>query len=951
MKITKLIFLWVIVCLGPMLTKAQDNSLKFDGTALPGAFGSGSPTDTTDGNYMSVDLPSVVLPSTIYNSMKGDFTVEFVMKANSANQILSDHANNSPSAPIYSAMFSTYDIPTWPLQQHSDVLNLYLAGNTSNQTDDGTLVFSVNGVQQLQTGSASVIIGDDFCHHIAMTYKLATTTLLIYIDGALVETYVGSLQINEDLLVSLGQEFDYPQIASQFYNGHIDEFRLWSDIRTPVEINQFKSSSLTLPQSNLSYYYDFNQGIASGNNFSTWTSTSFIDNKVVPGFVNSRTNGYLVSSNISGTYGLPKTFNKRGGWTLGQSGSNVDNANFVEKNCPDVCVEIIGGEVTYQKTLFTGSVNNLKTISTVTSGDRIYSVHQNNDVIPGSSPTRRFNEMIVTIKEVDDGSLTSSWKYEFYRGSTKVDAFSKELHVVNDGIYILANTYRLSYDGDNSSYDSTITSILMRIDESNGVVSWIKNKERPFSGIKIDSIPDNIFFNSFSPYFNGGKLSGWILAGSVRLKVNNHYRMLPALLRTDEDGNDMNSKYLEFSILCSTCNLHDKKRFESNWAVDITAQVNHLDYKYAILLESRDNFNGIVGHHPSNIRMSYLFINENLEINKNYFGPVKWWDTKYGKNIASNPRKILYDMDPMGNPSIKIVGQFTNNLKGFIAQFETSTLPIMLYNYNPSVSMEVLETFGLVDIMAYNNNYYALGRDRLFEFDQFLNFNRTSENFNSPIFTSSDFHVFNNYIGNLINIPKTLNGVPPSTGVGLIISDINTQTYRRLTDNLDQTCDLTSNDPGFNILDLKELNTTPVEFIPSLNYPSILLSNSRIDFYSECCKNNMVLDSSVSRGSGGAFVGEDKSKKTIDETNLKQENSNYTIYPNPAKRNVRILNTEGVLKYDKVIIYDISGKKRYENFNLKANASIDLVAFPAGVYVVTIITNDKISQQKLIVTD
>src|SRR5690606_10217878 len=53
---------------------------------------------------------------------------------------------------------------------------------------------------------------------------------------------------------------------SQFYNGDMDEFRIWDVARTQGEIQSNMNSELTGNEVNLLVYYNFNHGISGGNN-------------------------------------------------------------------------------------------------------------------------------------------------------------------------------------------------------------------------------------------------------------------------------------------------------------------------------------------------------------------------------------------------------------------------------------------------------------------------------------------------------------------------------------------------------------------------------------------------------------------------------------------------------------------------------------------------------------
>lgn len=109
-------------------------------------------------------------------------------------------------------------------------------------------------------------INDGVWHHVAATFDGAI--LKIYLDGAL----VGSKSTNFDTMpleFSIGYRGAYN--PSEYFNGDIEEVRVWNVARTQTEINDFKNNRLILPQTGLISYYKFNQGIPNGANLSETT--------------------------------------------------------------------------------------------------------------------------------------------------------------------------------------------------------------------------------------------------------------------------------------------------------------------------------------------------------------------------------------------------------------------------------------------------------------------------------------------------------------------------------------------------------------------------------------------------------------------------------------------------------------------------------------------------------
>jgi gliding motility-associated-like protein len=123
-------------------------------------------------------------------------------------------------------------------------------------------------------------------HHIAATYDGSQTR--IYVDGVLNNTTSAPLSINQNvsaIKVNIGAGLANNSPAYLF-KGELDEIRVWNVARTATQIQQSFNSTLQGNESGLVAYYDFNQGIAGGNNASV---------TAVVNTVNSASNGVLTN--------------------------------------------------------------------------------------------------------------------------------------------------------------------------------------------------------------------------------------------------------------------------------------------------------------------------------------------------------------------------------------------------------------------------------------------------------------------------------------------------------------------------------------------------------------------------------------------------------------------------------------------------------------------------------
>jgi hypothetical protein len=112
--------------------------------------------------------------------------------------------------------------------------------------------------------------GDNQWHHIAVVHDTSTTNITGYIDGVQAVSYSTSVTIQSTDLASIGQEYDAG--PSNYFDGKIDEVRIWSEARTQSEIQNLMHQELDLTNntySNLEAYYNFNN---TGNGLTDQTS-------------------------------------------------------------------------------------------------------------------------------------------------------------------------------------------------------------------------------------------------------------------------------------------------------------------------------------------------------------------------------------------------------------------------------------------------------------------------------------------------------------------------------------------------------------------------------------------------------------------------------------------------------------------------------------------------------
>jgi hypothetical protein len=142
-------------------------------------------------------------------------------------------------------------------------------------------------------------ISENIWHHLAATYD--GTTMKIFVDGVLSgsmsSSSVSGTANTQKILIGARLHFSS---AANFFNGDMDEVRIWNVARTQLEIQTKMNNELNGTETGLVAYYPFNQGVAGGNN----TAISIVTDKTVNALNGTLTNfskNGLSSNFLTGT--------------------------------------------------------------------------------------------------------------------------------------------------------------------------------------------------------------------------------------------------------------------------------------------------------------------------------------------------------------------------------------------------------------------------------------------------------------------------------------------------------------------------------------------------------------------------------------------------------------------------------------------------------------------------
>jgi hypothetical protein len=137
----------------------------------------------------------------------------------------------------------------------------------------GRILFGI-GNPDVTINSISGSLNDAQWHHVAATRVKSTGVIALYIDGVLNQTTTSSN--TSSLTAPTNMRIGGILAGGNFFNSTMDEVRLWNVARTCSQIQSTMNRELVGNESGLVAYYNFNQGVAAGNNTAV---TTLIDNQ------------------------------------------------------------------------------------------------------------------------------------------------------------------------------------------------------------------------------------------------------------------------------------------------------------------------------------------------------------------------------------------------------------------------------------------------------------------------------------------------------------------------------------------------------------------------------------------------------------------------------------------------------------------------------------------------
>lgn len=186
---------------------------------------------------------------------------------------------------------------------------------TGVQNDFGTallgskLAFGIGNPDKTIVSTSNVNTGN-WVHVCAMFTSNPSGKMWLYINGVLEAQLLSGVSFNArntNNQIAIGRAFSKPQ----FFNGDIDEVRIWNKVLSPCEILSHMNCELASPfPSELLYYYKFNQGVAGANNTTITAITNAVggnDGSIIGFTLNGSTSNFITSGAVTSnvTCGFP----------------------------------------------------------------------------------------------------------------------------------------------------------------------------------------------------------------------------------------------------------------------------------------------------------------------------------------------------------------------------------------------------------------------------------------------------------------------------------------------------------------------------------------------------------------------------------------------------------------------------------------------------------------------
>lgn len=181
--------------------------------------------------------------------------------------------------------------------------NQLLGQLCETQTCDAPKALSIGGTTDFSPNSEKI----GKWTHVAMTWEAGSSNAIkLYVDGV-EESYstqiTGASSIYDSSGIGHVAQNVYNGSYNNYFDGKIDDIRVWNVARTPSEINNNKNSELVGNESGLVYYWklngDGNDATANANDLTLMGGASFVDDHAPSSFSKSAVRKFVDETVVS----------------------------------------------------------------------------------------------------------------------------------------------------------------------------------------------------------------------------------------------------------------------------------------------------------------------------------------------------------------------------------------------------------------------------------------------------------------------------------------------------------------------------------------------------------------------------------------------------------------------------------------------------------------------------
>ncbi|MGJ8660731.1 MAG: LamG-like jellyroll fold domain-containing protein, partial [Bacteroidota bacterium] len=164
---------------------------------------------------------------------------------------------------------SNFTVETWLKPTGNSTQRVFFAQNSTSMFV--SILLNTSGVPYVFVGNGSTTTSINTMgslplnqwSHFAFTWNASTSTIEAYVNGNLTSNVAGgSSSLGSNNIMTIGARTD----GTQVFIGELDEFRIWSTVRSQCQITSSLNSDFSIVQPNLIASYSFNQGTAGGTN-------------------------------------------------------------------------------------------------------------------------------------------------------------------------------------------------------------------------------------------------------------------------------------------------------------------------------------------------------------------------------------------------------------------------------------------------------------------------------------------------------------------------------------------------------------------------------------------------------------------------------------------------------------------------------------------------------------